>query len=279
MLKSLNAKGASPKKIAQGLAGAAAAILIAGGAAAFALNTEVTALHRKADTREAEVGSSEQVAKRYQLTLTSYNETLSQIQDLETSVSQSSYVPTLLQQLQALAASTHLTVSAVRPLAAPAAPAVTAATAGTTSGAKHKTAPPPYDTLDIQVDVKGTYANTAAFLYHLTRFPKIVSVTSAQMRPDVVGPDQNPLASPTIMTSMHLTAYVFHDDGTTPASGTAAPANATVAPGSLPMAAGAPAYLPQQPATLTGAAATAAASAIGASKAAARRSDVGVSAL
>ncbi|MEO7719242.1 MAG: hypothetical protein ABIY70_23835 [Capsulimonas sp.] len=262
MLKNLSATGASPKKIAQGLAGFGGLILICGSAGVLALNSQISALRNKADTREAEVGSSEQVAKRFELTQNSYNETLEQIKDLESSVSQSSYVPTLLQQLQALAASTHLTVSAVRPLPPPPPPPVVSGSSST-----KKKAPPPYDTLDISVDVKGTYANTSTFLYSLTRFPKIVSVSSAQMRPESAGPDQNPLSSPTVATSLHLTAYVFHDD--TAVASSAAPAT---------VAANAPAPA-SPPATNAGAAVGTVAGSIAASKAAGIHSAAGVATL
>ncbi|BDI33000.1 hypothetical protein CCAX7_50510 [Capsulimonas corticalis] len=285
MFKNLKTTGAAPKKVAQALAGVAGVILIGGSGAVFGLNSQITSLNNKAQTREAEVGSSEQVTRRYQTTLDSYNETLGKIQDLESSVSQSSYVPTLLQQLQTLASSTHLTVAAVRPMPTAPAPVVPV-----TDAASHpkKKAPPPYDTLDISVDVKGTYANTATFLYSLTRFPKIISVSSAQMRPETAGPDQNPLSSPMITTSLHLTAYVFHDDPAAPAASGApgvAPAplatDANAVPAPPASAANASAFVAPgaQPATLTGAAARTAAGSIGAAKALSARSEVGVGAL
>ena len=101
------------------LAGGAGLILLGGGGLILGLNSQITSLQTVAQQKEAEVGSSEQIAKRYQTTLDSYNETQSRIKFLEASVSPKSYVPTLLGQLQSLAAATHLTVMAVRPAPPP----------------------------------------------------------------------------------------------------------------------------------------------------------------
>ncbi|MDQ2687660.1 MAG: hypothetical protein M3Y28_07325, partial [Armatimonadota bacterium] len=207
---------ASPKRTTQILMGAAGLVLVAGGGVAFLMNAQIGRMQQTISAKESEVGSSEQVAERYQQTLVTYNATAAKTHYLESSVSAKSFVPTLLKQLQGLAAQTHLAVTSVRPgiltsptSATPAAPAGTAAPADST--VKKKVAP--YDTLDIAVDIKGTYANTVTFLYGLTQFPKIVSVSSAQMQP--APPDAaNPSASPVITTNLHLTAFVFHENKT-----------------------------------------------------------------
>lgn len=217
----------SVKNLVQGLVITAIAILLVGGGLTFLLNSQVVKLQSIADNKEAEVGSSEQVAKRFELTQTTYNDTLSRIQYLETSVTQRSYVPTMLKQMQALAQTTHLKVLAVRPsqiissVPKPEARGdVVTSTGGTgsdssssgTPAAPSKKKAPPYDTMDIALDIQGTYAATASFLYNLTKFPKIVSVTSVQLHPMGIAPGENPYSSPIIGTSLRLTAYVFHDD-------------------------------------------------------------------
>ncbi len=134
-------------------------------------------------------------------------------------MSAKSFVPTLLGQLQSLAAATHLTVMDVRPSAPPPPVAPAARPAGAAPDAaadlKKAPAPPPYDTLPIEVDVTGTYADTATFLYSLTRFPKILSVTAAQMHPGAPPAGASPYASPTVTTNLKLVAFVFHDDADT----------------------------------------------------------------
>lgn len=252
---------ASTKRTTQILMGAAGLVLVAGGGIAVLINTQIGQMQQTISAKEAEVGSSEQVAQRYQQTLDTYNATASKTHFLESAVAAKSFVPTLLKQLQGLAAQTHLAVTSVRPgiltSPTPVKPAG-AATADTPADSSPKIKVAPYDTLDIAVDIKGTYANTVTFLYGLTQFPKIVSVSSAQMQP---GPADAavPGAPPVVTTNLHLTAFVFHEDKTT-------------APVVL-----AGAVVPSTP--ISQAAGHAAASAVGASKATSARSEVGVGTL
>lgn len=235
------AAGLQPKRarLIPILIGGAGLVLLGGGGILVSLNSKLTTLQTSAQQKDAEVSSSEQIAHRYQTTLDNYNDTQSHIKYLETSVSDRSYVPTLLAQVQALAAQTHLSVAAVRPTAsAPAAAAPAAPAASSDSGvqgaAAKKVAPPPYDTLDVAVDVAGSYADTSLFLYSLTRFPKIVSLSSVQMHP---GPPLSPGGPMVITTNLKLTAFMFHDAD----SAAAAPAGQPAVPASLPAAAAVPA--------------------------------------
>lgn len=220
--------GAGAKKLMLMLSGGAGLVLLGGGGLLVGLNSELAGRQTLAGQKEAEVGSNEQIAKRYETTMDNYNETQGRIKFLESSVSPKSYVPTLLGQLQSLAASTHLTVTSVRP-AAPPPPAPPAARPAAADGSApletKKAAPPPYDTLGVDVDVTGTYADTATFLYDLTRFPKIVSVIGAQMHPNAAAPGA---AGPTVSTSLKLVAFMFHEDETSAPVGPGGP-QATVA--------------------------------------------------
>lgn len=259
MSKSLSG-AASPKRTTQLLMGAAGLVLAAGGGVAFLMNSQIGQMQQTIAAKEAEVGSNEQVAQRYQQTLDAYNATATKTHFLESSVAAKSFVPTLLKQLQGLAAQTHLNVTSVRPGAltspTPAKPAgVATADASAAAPAAEKKKPAPYDTLDIAVDIKGSYANTVTFLYGLTQFPKIVSVASAQMQP---GPADTltPGAPPVVTTNLHLTAFVFHEDkkaASTMVAGALVPAPAAVG--------------------------RAAAGAIGANRATGARSEVGVGTL
>ena len=118
MSRSLNA-GAPHTRLTRVLLGVAGLILVGGGGVIALLNNQIRGLQAVVQAKEAQVGSNEQVAQRYQTTLDSYNDTTRKLQFLETSVTTKSYVPTLLQQLQALAAANRLTVQAVRPSQAP----------------------------------------------------------------------------------------------------------------------------------------------------------------
>ncbi len=233
-----NGSGAGTvRRAMQVLLGLTVIVLLVGGAALFLLNGQVRTVQAAVDAKEAQVGTSEQIARRCQETEATYNATLARTQFLKSSVSTKAYVPTLLQQLQTLATATHLTVTAVRPgaIAAPVPAAHPAGDAAASSDSVRHAPPPPYDTLDISVDLNGTYADTVSFLYGLTRFPKIVSVTGVQLHPGSgsSGPPGSSLASagragasaaPVVATNLHLTAFVFHDDNAPAAPPPAAPA-------------------------------------------------------
>ena len=279
------------KQLAMALMGGAGLILLGGGGALVGLNSHLTSLQATTRQKQQEVEGSEGIAKRYLSTQEAYTQTQSRIQCLEASVSPKSYVPTLLGQLQALAAATHLSVQAVRPAPpAPPAPPPVRPAAGSdaaAAGADTKKAPPPppYDTLDIDVDTTGTYADTAAFLYSLTRFPKIISVTAVQMHPGVSTDKANPLAAPTVTTSLKLVAFMFHEDGdaTPGATGTATaqttPTASSVPAAPAPILSAPTAIPPASVGTISGAAGRAAAGAVGATRAANARGAVGVGTL
>jgi Tfp pilus assembly protein PilO len=301
MSKSLNLSSLGPKRMVQMMLGVAALILVVGAIIVFLMQSQIRDMQATVSGKESQVGSSEQVARRYEATQAAYDEIASRTQYLEASVSAKQFVPTLLQQLQALATTTHLTVTAVRPglIAPPVAPTPTAPAGGDAPAAPadaKKAPPPPYDILDIGVDVTGTYADTAAFLYNLTRFPKIISVASVQIHPGAgIAPTVGGKpGAPVLNTNLHLTAFVFHSDanaapvpGTTPvttasAVGSAPPASPAAASG---LATSAPPAAPVAPTAASGthspsdAAAHAASRALGTGQAAQARSEVGIETL
>ena len=281
--------GATPltKRLMIALMGGAGLILLGGGGALVGLNSHLAGLQAAVHQKQHEVDGSEGIAKRYLSTQDAYTQTQNRMQCLEASVTPKSYVPTLLGQLQALAATTHLNVLAVRPAApAPPAPPVARPAAGgdTPAGAEVKKTPPPppYDTLGIDVDVTGTYADTATFLYSLTRFPKIISVIAVQMHPAGLTDKTNPHAAPLVSTSLRLVAYMFHDAAvdtalpTTPGAFVAQ----TMPGGSIrPAVFSTSGIPPAAVGTVSGALGRAASGAVGATKAANARGDVGVGTL
>lgn len=283
--------GATPltKRLMMALMGGAGLILLGGGGALVGLNSHLAGLQAAVHQKQHEVDGSEGIAKQYLSTQEAYTQTQSRMQCLEASVTPKSYVPTLLGQLQALAATTHLNVLAVRP-AAPAPPAPPAAARPAAGGdtpaagadVKKAPPPPPYDTLGIDVDVTGTYADTATFLYSLTRFPKIISVIAVQMHPAGLTDKTNPNAAPLVSTNLRLVAYMFHDaalDTALPAMPGASMAQ-TVPTGSIRPAVFSTSVVPPAAVgTISGAFGHAASGAVGATKAANARGDVGVGTL
>jgi Tfp pilus assembly protein PilO len=207
----------APAGIVKVLVVVAVLVLFAGGALVYLMNSQITDMSNTLSGKESEVGGKQQVASQYNATLDLYNKTAARTQFLEASVTPKSFVPTLLSQLQALAAQTRLQVLDIHP------GAITSGTsAPSTDG---KPAPKqPYDTMDIGLDVTGSYRDTMTFLYDLTTFPKIVSVSGVQFHPNGTTKDLSGQSVPLISTTMHFTAFVFHD------SGNAATATAAAAP-------------------------------------------------
>ena len=285
---SLGPKAApAAKRLMMALMGCSGLILLGGGGALLGLNSHLTGLQAAAQQKQKEVDGSEGIAKRYVTTQAAYTDIQTRMQCLEASVSPKSYVPTLLGQLQGLAAATHLNVTAVRPTIAPpvAVPLPARPTAGGDGAApggdaKKAPPPPPYDTMDVAVDVTGTYADTATFLYRLTRFPKILSVTSVQMHPSSQADKDHPQAAPLVTTNLKLTAFMFHEDGDASASLPATASAQVPSPVALPNAAPpASAIPPASVGTISGAAGRAAAGAVGATKAANARGAAGIETL
>lgn len=277
MSAKLNMSALGPKRFVQMLLGVAVLVLIAGGAVIYLMNAQMQSLSAAVANKESQVGTSEQIAQRYEQTQAAYEVVAAQTKTLEASVSPQSYVPTLLKQVQALATQTHLAVNSFRPgeITAPTPPTGSKSADGDKDTAKKKAPPPPYDTMDINLAVSGTYADTAAFLYGLTTFPKIISVASVQMAPGGTAASQKG-GSPILTTNLHLTAFVFHSE-----SSVASKPNAAVILTSSP-ASTMPAASPFQPTVGThpagavaGVAQHAAASAISADKAARARGEAG----
>jgi Tfp pilus assembly protein PilO len=285
MSKNLKQDPISRKRITQALVGVAALVFVVGGGLVFWINAHIHALQVAADDKYAIVSSSQQVTKQFQTTQAAFDETRTRIQFLEQSVTQRSYVPTLLKQIQALAHDTQLTVTAVRPAVTVAPPAPVKAVTPPAGGAappppdpgspaapaaKAKVVPTDYDTLGVDLQISGSYANTTAFLYKLTKFPKIISVSGLQIHPGSTPKGADPKASPVVVASLHLQAYMFHDDAASVTPDAAAAGKTTLASGIA---------MPKDAATVTAAATRAAGSAIGASRAGQARQELGVSTL
>lgn len=156
MLKSIgtpslsNSAGfARAKQMGRALVVVAATILVAGGAVIYLVNAQTAKAAAELANKMAQAGSNQAISKRYNNTLEAYQRSQDQLKFLETGVTAQAYVPTLLQQLQALALSTHLQVVTVRPSAITAAPAPAGATLTPGSAPASPVAPPPYSLMPI----------------------------------------------------------------------------------------------------------------------------------
>jgi Tfp pilus assembly protein PilO len=208
------------------MAGVAGLLLIVGGCGFYFISAQIQAANKNEADKQAEVGSSEQIAQRYDATVTAYNESCGQLRYLENQVAPNAFVPTLLPQMQKLAESFGCSVQSIRPGALQAGPtagaatpaATTPATAASTTASAAAAAPPEYQTMPVQMAVTGTYPQLMRLIYSLTRFPKVIALNSIALHPGA--PSGGPSTAPAdnVSASLAMTAYLFpQDDSQLPA--------------------------------------------------------------
>jgi Tfp pilus assembly protein PilO len=144
---------------------------------------------------------------------------------LEPGLPSSSYMPTFLRQIEVLAVATNNHIIMIRPkesteiksknvainnetgevVAAPAPGADKKAPSASSSGDK---GPPklPYDRMDIEVKVRGTYWTVLDFLDELQKFPKMIAVNDISFTPERTGASQGTGAD--LSATLALTAVI-----------------------------------------------------------------------
>jgi Tfp pilus assembly protein PilO len=171
---------------------------------------------------EKQVRESQTIAQTQRDSENKYNDTRAQIRCLESSVSTQAYVPSLLKQIEHLGRSVHLRVVGVRPKAPDpnaglakkmqaeaASQGGQGANGSAPAAAAAKPEPPkPYDELQVDLELEGSYMDALDFLYRLTSFPKIIAVNNVQMTPDS---SDNISASPKLTIRINATAFVFKE--------------------------------------------------------------------
>lgn len=171
---------------------------------------------------EKKVRESQTVAQTQRDSENRYRDTRAQIRCLEGSVATQAYVPTLLKQIERMGKSVHLKVIGVRPKAAdpsaalakkeaqPAAAAPSGQPEADPNAVAKKPEIKPYDELEVDLELEGSYMNALDFLYKLTSFPKIMAVNTIQMSP-YSGLGEISTASPKLNIKINVTAFVFKE--------------------------------------------------------------------
>jgi Tfp pilus assembly protein PilO len=176
--------------------------------------------------KEQKLSSSESIMRRLYAVEQDYMDAQTKLGALEQGVSTKSYVPTLLRQIEELGKSVNMRVVGVRPKPAVATPPPPPPT--TSSSDDKKTVvvkkPEPYDKLDIDVEVKGKYADVMQFLHKITSFPKIIAVNSVQISPE--GGQKEELASPLLSVRLGTTAFILKESAKNARSGDSRKADA-----------------------------------------------------
>jgi Tfp pilus assembly protein PilO len=210
---------------------------------------EIARLNDQVLAKQAELNSSEKIARNLEAVRTVNVQTRSELRFLESSVTEGQYVPTLLKQTEDLAKSTVLKVASLRPTLEPAPPPPA------DKEQLKKFTPQPYDKLHIDMDVSGKYWDVARMLYRLTEFPKILTVESMQVTPPA-SQSAKTAGAPELLVRMKLTGFIFPNDGKThslpgvgavPAARTVPPA-AAATPGAAKTAAATTSKAPAAPA-------------------------------
>nr|CAA9247400.1 hypothetical protein AVDCRST_MAG63-1733 [uncultured Armatimonadetes bacterium] len=186
-------------------------VLLVGGIGLYVWQSgEAAKLRAQVRAKEEQVASGEKTAGRLISLESRFAETNGQLRNLESSVNQGEYVPTLLSQMESLAESVNLQVGSVRPTLEP-------APAPPTDKEARKTFKPwPYDKIHIDMEVRGSYWNVAKLLFRLTEFPKIMAVESASVQSD---PKVVTGKSPQLTVNVKLTGFIFKNDRSKPRPG------------------------------------------------------------
>ena len=210
------------RKTTYAMMGSAGLLLLGAGAGFFLISGKIQAAQAVAATKQGQVGSDTQIAKKFDDTLSAYKATESQLKYLEKPGPASLYVPTLVPQVQKLAQSYGCTVKSLSPGAvmdasgSPVGSATTPApaTAGASTNSSSAPAQPAYQTMILTMSLSGTYSQVMSFVYHLTRFPKMVTVKSLNLSPGaggIGGPQTSASSGPQqVSVAMTLMAYIFN---------------------------------------------------------------------
>lgn len=202
--------------------------VFASGGLFFWQTGQIAEAEKQVAAKQAQVSDGEKITRRLQTVEATYNATQNQIKYLETSVTASEYVPTMLKQMEDLAHQTNLKVAAVRPTLEPAPKPPADKEARKT----FKTWP--YDKIHIDMDVAGSYWDVAKMLYRLTEFPKIMSVESVTVTPETGSSAQKVVVGPPqLNVKLKLTGFIFPTDGLQPQQ-MLPPGAPSAAPGTLP---------------------------------------------
>jgi Tfp pilus assembly protein PilO len=138
------------------------------------------------------------------------------LKHLESSVSASAYIPSLLHDLDAFGRANGLDVTGVRP--------------SDKKTGDDKTKDQPYKELSIQVTGTGSYDAIEKFVDNLPTFPKIVAARMVSIQPNNAAKGTAD-ASNQLQLTVDLRAYVFRDDGKADAATpSTAPGQAAAAP-------------------------------------------------
>jgi len=197
------------------LGAVAAVLLVALCTSYYVLSTELQKATGELESKAKMVDDSKKIAARLVEVEQNLLDAKMELSDLEVAVASHAYIPTLLEQIEQLGNTTSLRVYSVRPAPKEAPQPIKKASEnseqsnnGASQNNEHQQAakPKPYEELKIDIEAEGKYFEIRNFMFHLTRFPKIVGVNTVQLSPTGVS---RGFHSPDLQARFNITAYIF----------------------------------------------------------------------
>jgi Tfp pilus assembly protein PilO len=170
--------------------------VLACGGMLFSLQSKRNGLERTLVAKEANLQSVRAVSASLPSLQRDYSLIQAQLEHLEGGLPGEDYVPTLLGQVEKVALGSSLRITEFRPK-----PVNPAAAEETPEGPK---------TFQFDMTVTGTYSHVQKFLVNITRFRKILALTSVSLRP--VG-DALKGQNPPLSAQLTFTAYLVTPNG------------------------------------------------------------------
>ena len=189
----------------------AVALATAGWFAYATRRAKLTALQETLRAKQTELKNIEpEIARRPQLEA-QYSSLQVRLAVLEPALPTYAYVPTLVRQLEWLANETDNKLDGIKPQRSrqkPQAEKSESESHGKKSGEEApavKEPSVPYDSVDIDVELQGTYWSTIKFLESLQKFPKMIAVNEMVIRPSCT---PTMAASPDLKVQIAIKAVV-----------------------------------------------------------------------
>ncbi len=177
-----------------------------GGAINFMAYSRIADGRQNLASVQAEVDAAAKVPARLEDSKLKLHAAEAALHHLEQGVTASTYVPTLMRQLEDLGKSCGVAVTAVKPV-----PSIAPSTPSDIKDLAAK----PYDTLDIEIRGLARYVDAQRFLAALDSFPKVVEARTVALEPVARSDQKVAVGSPKLSLSILLRTYLFKSDNRT----------------------------------------------------------------
>jgi len=162
-----------------------------------------TALSEALEEKRKELEQSQQATSQLRLVQQTYEQTKRELQFLERGVSQSAYIPTMLQQIEQTAKNLNLKIVAIRPQQP---------TQNNPQEQKEK-AKKSYEEQLIEISIQGNFWSLMRFLKQLDEYPKILAVQTVQIQSKTTNQPNQSATNPELEIRATVRAFIFKNSG------------------------------------------------------------------